>query len=690
MTTPNVWGARSPAWNAMTVNDGKTGYMELLFPWQTPGNGLFRVDEDGNVTAASVSASINVLGTVNVKSPIYGAQGNGQYTADGAMSSGTTTLTSATANFQPTDTGKRIIVYGAGAGGIHASGTLTYVSATQVTTSFTAGTTVSGAIIVWATDDTAAVAAASLAAGGNQNLYFPYGIYIVNTGSASPISSLNGNRVYGDGAGSAGSTQAFSVTTLSYGTTIVCDPASTVGLFPSTSVGPREIDHLQVIWTPSGSKILATSGPPNGPNFIHDCRFEVNDPAGNGQVVASFVEDPFGMWERVTFAQTSSTRQVPLFQCITTGSGAEANQTFQSCQWINIGFDNNQYLCDIEFQGASSGGDGYTMQMAWRDNIFVRAWGGAVKCLGAMNPVIENCGLWDLADASAPTTGNHSFYFGEYSGAAPCRNVRIIGGFKNRSWSNGTTLWDVYCESTTIGIRIDNFSTKPASNTQGANFYVNLNGCTDAVLMQNQIASGNNPGTTVVSNPSPGQVTVSNGLISPAPSTWVPSDVGFLGWTYDPALTGQAITPTTGVIWLARLNVRTPITVTNIILVLKTAGVTLTANENFAGLYNSSGTLVGGTADQSTAWTTNGTKTITLAGGPYAINPGVYFVAVVSNFTGSAPVFHALQNDNATITNIGLAASAARAATNGTGTSLSTLTLSSNTVQQQILWAGIS
>ena len=52
---PELTGARSPAWNAMTVQDGKTGYMELLFPWQTPGQGQFRVDEDGNVTAAGVS-----------------------------------------------------------------------------------------------------------------------------------------------------------------------------------------------------------------------------------------------------------------------------------------------------------------------------------------------------------------------------------------------------------------------------------------------------------------------------------------------------------------------------------------------------------------------------------------------------------------------------------------------------------
>jgi hypothetical protein len=57
-TTPNIAGSRSASWNTMTVQDGKTGYMELLFPWQQPGTGLFRIDENGNVTAASVSGGL--------------------------------------------------------------------------------------------------------------------------------------------------------------------------------------------------------------------------------------------------------------------------------------------------------------------------------------------------------------------------------------------------------------------------------------------------------------------------------------------------------------------------------------------------------------------------------------------------------------------------------------------------------
>ena len=66
---PNVQGARSPAWNPYTVPDGKTGYMELLFPWQQPGTGLFKIDENGNVTAASFSEGSFDGPTVYVPAP---------------------------------------------------------------------------------------------------------------------------------------------------------------------------------------------------------------------------------------------------------------------------------------------------------------------------------------------------------------------------------------------------------------------------------------------------------------------------------------------------------------------------------------------------------------------------------------------------------------------------------------------
>lgn len=182
------------------------------------------------------------------------------------------------------------------------------------------------------------------------------------------------------------------------------------------------------------------------------------------------------------------------------------------------------------------------------------------------------------------------------------------------------------------------------------------------------------------------------GHVHPAPTgVFLASDTSFLAWNYDPAFmsTGQVLT--TGVVYLVRINVRSPMTVTNVILFLSTAGASLTANESFAGLYNSSGTLIGATADQSTAWTSGSAvmKTMALAGGPYALTTGYYWVGIVSN-GGTQPTFGRWASFALTSSNAGLAAAGYRWATNGTGTSLANITPSANSSYQQQLWAALS
>ncbi|MFF9238387.1 hypothetical protein ACF1AY_15840 [Streptomyces sp. NPDC014776] len=92
----------------------------------------------------------------------YGAKGDGRLVTDGAMTSGSAVLTSATANFQPQDVGKAISVKGAAIDGVTTLVTTiaSRQSATQVTLATAAATTVSGALVIWGTDDTAAFNAA--------------------------------------------------------------------------------------------------------------------------------------------------------------------------------------------------------------------------------------------------------------------------------------------------------------------------------------------------------------------------------------------------------------------------------------------------------------------------------------------------------------------------------------------------
>lgn len=113
----------------------------------------------------------------------YGAKGDGQFVTDGAMSTGSAVLTSASGKFVSGDVGKAVQVKGAGPAGVTTLVTtvLSYQSATQVTlaASNASGAPVSGALVLWATDDTAHIQSAINAAvaygklHGSAIVYFP-------------------------------------------------------------------------------------------------------------------------------------------------------------------------------------------------------------------------------------------------------------------------------------------------------------------------------------------------------------------------------------------------------------------------------------------------------------------------------------------------------------------------------------
>lgn len=143
----------------------------------------------------------------DVTDPAYGAVGDAKVVADGAMSSGSATLTSATAGFTVDDVGKSISVKGAAATGVTTLVTTisAYVSATQVTLTAANGSggAVSGAIVIWGTDDTTAIQAAVdaaeayLAAGNTYaQVYCPPLPYVI-AGPLNNTRSGNGQIVFG-------------------------------------------------------------------------------------------------------------------------------------------------------------------------------------------------------------------------------------------------------------------------------------------------------------------------------------------------------------------------------------------------------------------------------------------------------------------------------------------------------------
>ena len=142
----------------------------------------------------------------DVTATAYGAVGDGQIVGDGAMSSGSAVLTSATAAFVAGDVGKAISVKGAAATGVTTLVTTiaSRQSATQVTLSVAnaSGGALSNAVVIWGTDDTAAIQAAVdaaetyLATHAYAQVYFPPRAYIV-AGALNNTKSGNGQIVFG-------------------------------------------------------------------------------------------------------------------------------------------------------------------------------------------------------------------------------------------------------------------------------------------------------------------------------------------------------------------------------------------------------------------------------------------------------------------------------------------------------------
>lgn len=144
-------------------------------------------------------------------------------------------------------------------------------------------------------------------------------------------------------------------------------------------------------------------------------------------------------------------------------------------------------------------------------------------------------------------------------------------------------------------------------------------------------------------------------------NAWRPSDHNLLTWAFEPVVVSGGSAMTGGTVYLIKVNVRNGGTATNIVATVAVAGSTLTAGQCFAGVYNTSGTLLGATADQSGAWVSIGTKTMAISGGPLTLAAGSYYVALLANGT-TPPQFQRNVSAVATasLLNVGLTASTGR------------------------------
>lgn len=168
-------------------------------------------------------------------------------------------------------------------------------------------------------------------------------------------------------------------------------------------------------------------------------------------------------------------------------------------------------------------------------------------------------------------------------------------------------------------------------------------------------------------------------------------DHELLVWNFPLAAASGATGPTSGTVVMVKFWLRQVATVTNVAVGLGAAGVTLTAGQNFAGLYDSTGTRLGVTADQTANWGSAGFKLMALTAPVVGMAAGAYYVAILSNGTTPPTLARggvltaSYANANLTATN-GAYTTGPAAQT----TLPASITMASRTLSANPTWAGVS
>lgn len=169
---------------------------------------------------------------------------------------------------------------------------------------------------------------------------------------------------------------------------------------------------------------------------------------------------------------------------------------------------------------------------------------------------------------------------------------------------------------------------------------------------------------------------------------WSASDYSLVSWSGDPALFTNSTAPTAGVAQVVKLKINKATTITNIAL-----GITNTPSglsNCYVALYDSSKNLITGSqsADQSTNWSTSGSKTVAL-GTPVSVSAGYIYAVFWVGAATTVPTF--LRAAGLSTANFGLSTANSRFATGNTGlTTTAPSSLSTFAASSTAYWAAVS
>ena len=175
-------------------------------------------------------------------------------------------------------------------------------------------------------------------------------------------------------------------------------------------------------------------------------------------------------------------------------------------------------------------------------------------------------------------------------------------------------------------------------------------------------------------------------------STPLAEDQNLIAWTYDPLQAVGFTSTSPGTLALMRVIVRKASTITNAVYAVTSAGTSLTAGENWVGLYNFSGTLVAQTADQTTAMSGTGIITAPWTS-PYAAAAGNYWLAILNNGSSTPSYARMGANSLSDLASVGLTAATRRFGAYGSGLTALPSTIapaSIGAVANGLFWAAVS
>jgi len=174
---------------------------------------------------------------------------------------------------------------------------------------------------------------------------------------------------------------------------------------------------------------------------------------------------------------------------------------------------------------------------------------------------------------------------------------------------------------------------------------------------------------------------------------FLPNDHGYLNWSTDPANCTGGANPAAGSVRMVRLP-RLPqsYTISTVAAFVSTAGSGLTAGQCFAGIYDSTGTRQGVTADQSAVWNTTGLKNMALTV-PYAVptNTDMWAALLYNGTSCSFAVASSVANFN-DVFNANLSAATARYTIGPSAqtTLPASITMASRTNSSQSTWMAVA